>query len=276
MPNPGEAFTMERTWLDGPAGRLEALLAYPDDAAPSLGVLINGPHPLLGGDLDNNLVRALLTGLASHGMLALGYNYSGVGHSDGGPADWPDAIARFWDDGTIPIEQAWIEDAKAAQRSLTSMLDGSCVVIGYSFGCWVSSYCMSGGIAERGCADLPNSPRAPSTAILISPNPMKHDFSALASGNVPLVVIGSDNDFTCTPDQLRQWFDTLRPPMELHLLHAGDHFFRGQEDSVVQCVLSAVLGLAVAPPRDSSAAPTDTPESALRPPQHPTTQRAAP
>ncbi|RJP36941.1 MAG: hypothetical protein C4547_06485 [Phycisphaerales bacterium] len=242
--------TLERTWLDGPAGRLEAVLAYPDDAAPSLGVLINGPHPLLGGDLDNNVVCALLTGLADRGALALAYNYAGVGNSEGGPADWPAAIAQFWQEGTIPIENEWIDDARWAERALTAMIQAPRVIVGYSFGCWIASFCGRGDGPPDGQA-----PRHAAARILISPNPSKHDFSRLATDVLPLLIIGSDNDFTCTRDELKQWYETLLPPKELHVIHAGDHFFRGQEQEVVQLVLNVLHLRASAPLREPSVSP---------------------
>ncbi|MFQ5424659.1 MAG: alpha/beta hydrolase [Phycisphaerae bacterium] len=215
-----------------PAGRassgtgraLEGRLAYPLDHQPVLCSLIAGPHPLLGGDLQNNVVQALLAGLADAGAVALAFNYAGVGRSEGGPADWPAIVSAFWRDGRFDEERLWVEDAAAALTFLRRSHDRCPVLIGYSFGCWTA-------VNNLHAAD-------PAAVVLISPNPTQHTFDALGDFDGPLLVVHSNNDFSCAETDLVAWFETLRPPKSRVLIRAGEHFFRGEEREVVGTVLA--------------------------------------
>ncbi len=203
---------------------LEGRIAYPPDHQPSLCSLIAGPHPLLGGDLENNVVQALLARLADAGAVALAFNYAGVGRSEGGPGDWPTIVSAFWRDGRFDEERLWVEDTAAAVAFLRRSDPRRPVLIGYSFGCWtaVNNLCV---------AD-------PAAVVLISPNPKQHSFEALADFDGPLLVIHSNNDFSCAETDLVAWFETLRPPKSRVLIRAGEHFFRRQEREVAATLLT--------------------------------------
>ena len=208
----------------GAANRtLEGRFGYPADGQPTWSCLILGPHPLLGGDLDNNLVTALLSGLAEAGGATLAFNYGGVGTSEGGPEDWPAVMSEFWEKGCFAEERDWTVDAASALKTLRGLCDRPLVVVGYSFGCSAASDI------------LPQS--AGFATVFISPNPKRHDFTALAEFAGPLLVVHSDNDFTGTTDEFTRWFDGVRTPKQSCLLPACEHFFRGQEEKVVQAVL---------------------------------------
>ena len=62
----------------------EGVVAQPDDGSgPWPGVVICHPHPLHGGNMDNNVVIALALGLAQDGFVTLRFNFRGVGGSQG-------------------------------------------------------------------------------------------------------------------------------------------------------------------------------------------------
>ena len=213
----------ERLTIAAPGRAIEGVLSYRVDSDPTFSALIVGPHPLMGGNLDNNVVRALAGGLASHGALTLAFNYSGVGHSEGGPDDWQAAASQFWAMGKVDEELAWILDAAAARKALAKLNVAPMIVVGYSFGCWV--------IAEM--------PADPDTTrwVLVSPNPNRHRFDGLSKCAIPLLVVHSDNDFASTPEQTHAWFDCLRTPKSLTMLDSAEHFFRGQEQALLDTVL---------------------------------------
>ena len=58
---------IESLLLAGPAGRLEALLEEPEDAAPGFAALVCHPHPLYGGTMLNKVVHRLGRGLRAAG-----------------------------------------------------------------------------------------------------------------------------------------------------------------------------------------------------------------
>src|SRR3989304_3857457 len=49
------------------------------------GVAVCHPHPLYGGDMENNVVVSLCGALADAGVAALRFNFRGVAGSGGGP-----------------------------------------------------------------------------------------------------------------------------------------------------------------------------------------------
>lgn len=216
------AITEENIRIQGQGRMLEGMLAYPDDRACG-SALIAGPHPFLGGDMRNNVVSSLLKAMASRGAVTLAFNYGGVGKSEGGPADWPAVISMFWKDGTFPEEQDWIEDARSAIATLRQSCNLPPILIGYSFGCWA----LVSNLPESGAKAI----------VLISPNPKQHEFEQLSGCAVPLLMIHSDNDFTCSESEMIAWFDSILEPKLRIQLSAGEHFFRGHEESVTKTVL---------------------------------------
>src|SRR5688572_18971269 len=73
-----------RLFLDGPSGRLEAILWTPSGGAtPRAAAIVCHPHPLGGGTMDNNVVFRIARGLQSAGLVALRFNFRGAGGSEG-------------------------------------------------------------------------------------------------------------------------------------------------------------------------------------------------
>jgi hypothetical protein len=99
-----------------PAGRLllEGELVYPEREPPSAGVVVAGPHPLLGGTMDNNVVAALTHGLAGHGLAVLRFNYRGTGDSDGLPVEAAVNLAEFWATSHVRDERSYRLDLVSA------------------------------------------------------------------------------------------------------------------------------------------------------------------
>ena len=62
----------------------EGVVAQPNEGTgPWPGVVICHPHPLHGGNMDNNVGLALALGLAQEGFVTLRFNFRGVGGSQG-------------------------------------------------------------------------------------------------------------------------------------------------------------------------------------------------
>ena len=68
--------------LDGPAGRLEALLKAGAENATYAAVVCH-PHPLFGGTLHNKVVFHTMKALNSFGFPVLRFNFRGTGLSQG-------------------------------------------------------------------------------------------------------------------------------------------------------------------------------------------------
>lgn len=67
--------------IDGPAGRLEALLWARDN--PPMAAVVCHPHPLFGGTMHNKVVYHAAKELHQCGLAVLRFNFRGVGLSEG-------------------------------------------------------------------------------------------------------------------------------------------------------------------------------------------------
>src|SRR5258705_7014279 len=74
--------TMRSLFLEGPAGRLEALRNAGAENATHAAVVCH-PHPLFGGTLHNKVVFHTMKALNSFGFPVLRFNFRGTGLSQG-------------------------------------------------------------------------------------------------------------------------------------------------------------------------------------------------
>ena len=70
-------------FINGPAGKLEAVLAEPEVDHPRGIAVIAHPHPLYGGTMDNKVVYTLFKTLLELGFITVKFNFRGVGQSEG-------------------------------------------------------------------------------------------------------------------------------------------------------------------------------------------------
>src|SRR5205085_10596511 len=68
--------------LDGPAGKLEALLNVGKLDASHAAVVCH-PHPMFGGTMHNKVVYHAMKALAGFGFPVLRFNFRGAGLSEG-------------------------------------------------------------------------------------------------------------------------------------------------------------------------------------------------
>ena len=90
---------IESLFIDGPAGRLEALLEEPEDQDPRHAVVVCHPHPQFGGTMHNKVVYRIARGLRRAGAVVLRFNFRGVnlsaGQYDKGIGELEDARAAL-------------------------------------------------------------------------------------------------------------------------------------------------------------------------------------
>src|SRR3972149_4226495 len=78
---------IERLFIPGPPGRLEAVLELDPNAVPRLAVLVCHPHPLYGGTMHNKVVYRAAKGALQAGLPTLRFHFRGVGKGEGEFAD---------------------------------------------------------------------------------------------------------------------------------------------------------------------------------------------
>src|SRR3954462_13497208 len=89
-------------FLEGPAGRLEALLNTGELSATHA-ALVCHPHPLYGGTMHNKVVYHAMKALSGFGFPVLRFNFRGAGLSQGKH----DEGRGEQDDGRAAID--WLE-----------------------------------------------------------------------------------------------------------------------------------------------------------------------
>jgi uncharacterized protein len=110
----------ESRLIDGPVGAIELAIDRPDGTARAT-ALIAHPHPLHGGALTNKVVQTLARAAVLAGMVAVRFNFRGVGRSGG-----------HYDEG-----RGEVDDLMAVVQSEAP--SGSLVMAGFSFGSFVVS-----------------------------------------------------------------------------------------------------------------------------------------
>ncbi|HEX8985862.1 MAG TPA: alpha/beta fold hydrolase [Bryobacteraceae bacterium] len=193
---------IETLLLDGPAGKLEAMLEAPEDAAPRELALVCHPHPLHGGTMHNKVVYRLARALRRNGAAVLRFNFRGVGRSEG-----------HYDKGIGEIE-----DARAALAWLRLRYPGlPYTLAGFSFGSRVvlSLGCEGDGAGRLIAAGLPTR------------------FGAIGlrlACRTPKFIVQSTHDQYGPPEELEKLFREFAEPKSLIWIQASDHFFAGALD----------------------------------------------
>lgn len=200
--------------IAGPAGKLEALLEEPDDAAPREVCLVCHPHPLGGGTMRNKVVHRLARGIRTSGGVVLRFNFRGVGLSEGEHA------------GGV----GEIEDARAALAWLRERYPGlPYSLAGFSFGSRV--------ILKLGC-ELEDA-----RLLVAAGMPTRREtFPFLSNCALKKVFISSTQDEFAPREELERWFAGFAEPKELVLIPAADHFFADALDKFEAAVSRAFGG----------------------------------
>ena len=197
--------TFHRTFfLDGPAGRLEALLWTVPDPTPPKVALVCHPHPLYGGTMHNKVVFQAAKTLQSLGLPVLRFNFRGAGLSAG-----------EHDKGRG--EQ---DDVRAALDFLSGEFPGVPIVLaGFSFGSSVG--------LRVGCGDG----RVRSLIGLGIPVNAAN-FSFLIDCPKPKLIVHGENDRYGARSKVQELFALIPEPKELVVVEGADHFFAGKLNEV--------------------------------------------
>jgi len=189
--------------LDGPAGRLEALLNAGSPDTPYAAVVAH-PHPLFGGTLHNKVVFHAMKALNGFGFPVLRFNFRGTGLSEG-----------EHDHG---IGEA--DDVRTALDWVDREFQLPMVFAGFSFGA---------AVGLRAACDDSRVKAAIGLGLPVAPiDGRAYDFSFLSSCMKPKLFVSGDRDQFGTPAQLEKVIETVADPKKLILIPGADHFFEGR------------------------------------------------
>jgi hypothetical protein len=201
--------TIESLLIDGPAGRIEALLEVPEGDQAEV-ALVCHPHPLYGGTMHNKVVYRLARGLRRSGAAVLRFNFRGVGSSEG-----------VYDHGAGETE-----DARACLDWLRARYPNHPYTLaGFSFGSRI--------MLKLGCE-----PMGAARVIAVGFPTRGGELEGLLHCRASKIFIQSTRDQFGPKEELEELFARLPEPKRLVWVDAEDHFFKGALESFEDAVAS--------------------------------------
>jgi len=199
---------LERVFIPGPVGRLEALLEWDPAVDPRMVALVCHPHPQFGGTLHNKVVFRAAKAATGLGLAALRFNFRGVGQSEG---EYSEGAGER-------------DDVRAAlDYLLTRFTEKPGCLMGVAFGAW-------GGLAVGA--------RGPRAKILVGLGlpTASTDLAFLRQATKPKLIVQGTEDVYGPRDQVQTLFASLPEPKRIHWVEGADHFFAGKLDEVQAAV----------------------------------------
>ncbi|MFC1867731.1 alpha/beta hydrolase [Thermodesulfobacteriota bacterium] len=188
--------TEEQVYIDSGRLKIEGLL---EDLPGARAVVVTHPHPLYGGDMNNNVVEAVCRVYRKREYSTLKFNFRGTGQSEG---SYGDGMG----------EQ---DDVMAALNYLTTLGKKEIDLVGYSFGAWVNA---------MGIKKFDQVKRM----IMISPPVDFVDFSFLTcNSKIRLVISGSDDDIAGVKG-IEEGLPVWNPEAIFRVVQGADHFYQGK------------------------------------------------
>jgi alpha/beta superfamily hydrolase len=201
-------------FLEGPAGRLEAILWTPVRSnSPLLAAVVCHPHPLFGGTMHNKVVYNAAKTMDALGIPVLRFNFRGAGLSGG---------AHDKGHG----EQ---DDVQAALDYLAAQFPGIPLLLaGFSFGSVVGLRvgCRNARVIELIGLGIPVN---------------SSDFSFLADCPKPKLFVHGANDQFGARKKVEETVAGLAGEKGLVVVEDADHFFAGHLDELNAAISSWLI-----------------------------------
>ena len=201
----------EKLDIEGPVGKLEAILERPGEGALEGAAVVCHPHPQHGGTMHNKVAHTLARAFVRSGFETLRFNFRGTEGSEG-----------QYDDGIGELDDALaaVEFMRARHGSYPLWLAG------FSFGAAIA---VKAGVATH-------------IDGLVSVAPAISRFAAgLASQpECPWLIIQGDADELVDVEETVTWVDSLEPGPELLIINGAEHFFHGRLTELRQAVMEFV------------------------------------
>jgi uncharacterized protein len=204
-------------FLDGPAGRLEALLNSGAGNATHTAVVCH-PHPLFGGTLHNKVVFNAMKVLNGFGFPVLRFNFRGTGLSEG-----------VHDKG-----HGEEDDVRTALDWLDNEFHLPLIFCGFSFGAAVGLRVACPDARVKAVIGL-GTPVAPVDG-------RAYEFSCFQSCPKPKLLVSGDRDQFGSSAQLEKLTASLPEPKKLVIIEGADHFFEGRLREMRETIESWIRG----------------------------------
>jgi alpha/beta superfamily hydrolase len=202
------SLTIRSLFLDGAAGRLEALLNAGAENA-SHAALVCHPHPLFGGTLHNKVVFHTMKALNSFGFPVLRFNFRGTGLSQG-----------EHDHGNGEVD-----DVRAALDWLDAQYHLPLIFAGFSFGAAIGLRAAFADARVRAVIGI-GTPVVPVAADTEEARVYTFDF--MKDCTKPKLLVSGARDQFGPRAKLEALAASLPEPKKLVIIEGADHFFEGR------------------------------------------------
>ena len=203
-----ESSTIKSLFLEGAAGRLEALLNAGAESATHAAVVCH-PHPLFGGTLHNKVVFHTMKALNSFGFPVLRMNFRGTGLSQG-----------EHDHGNGEVD-----DVRTALDWLDAEFHLPLIFAGFSFGAAVGLRAACSDDRVRAAIGV-GTPVAPVAADTEAPRVYTYEF--LQECAKPKLFVSGARDQFGPRARLEALVAAIPEPKKLVVIEGADHFFEGR------------------------------------------------
>lgn len=185
--------------LQGPVGKLDAVITRPPEQKSSIIAVICHPHPLYGGTMNNKVVTTIARALQDLGIWTVRFNFRGVEKSEGeygnGVGESEDLVAILeWVKKEFSNYQIWLA--------------------GFSFGA---------GVAISVAAKWPIK-----QLITVAPPVGRVEFLHLPEPTMPWLLVQGGADEVIAAEKVLAWVKTLPHQPQLIYFPDAGHFFHGQ------------------------------------------------
>jgi alpha/beta superfamily hydrolase len=209
-------------FLDGPAGRLEAILNLGAENATQA-ALVCHPHPVYGGTLHNKVVFHTMKALNSFGFPVLRFNFRGAALSQG-----------EHDHG-----RGEVDDVRVVLDWLDHEFRLPLILAGFSFGAAVGLAAACPDARVKAVIGL----GVPVAAI----DGRSYDFGFLQTCVKPKLLVSGSRDQYGSKAQLEGLVESLPEPKKLVIVEGADHFFEGRlrelREAIEEWIRAVAVGL---------------------------------
>jgi uncharacterized protein len=207
-------------FIDGPVGRLEALLKEPAGEI-NRAVVVSHPHPLFAGTMHNKVVYRIAKAFQDSGFATLRFNFRGTEQSE----------------GTHDYGRGEQDDVRAALGFIEQKYPNAELwAAGFSFGAVMT--------LKVACAD--SRVRAMVLGGLPVSKYNEDELSPVNCEKPKLLVQGANDKFGSVAD-LEKFYENLGGEKRLKIIAEADHFFTGQLNHLYDAVTEFINEIHVSP-----------------------------
>lgn len=213
-----DLFSLE-VMIPGAMGDLEGRLLYGSEERTDAGVIICPPHPLLAGNMENNVIQAVARKLAASWPVLL-FNYPAVGKSVKPRPELP--LFEYWNELDQRKDYGKITEEVKKVIAWSAGYFPRLHLIGYSFGASIALDALS---------------PATLSYTAIAPPLAEHDFTALQTLALPTCLIRAEQDDLLAAPAPTPTADACA----CTIIKGSNHFFLHQEQLVADRIADFLL-----------------------------------